>query len=61
MTESTGKSCWTCVFHNIASAAFLGTCTWFEKNEKGENKDIPPDVVDKGCKHWKEKKNSATA
>ena len=58
MNEIKEKSCWTCAFQNIATATFLGVCTWFQKNNKGDNKDIPPDVADKGCKHWKKKVKS---
>ncbi|MBE9536618.1 MAG: hypothetical protein IMF07_05500 [Proteobacteria bacterium] len=46
------RSCWQCRYQNYTDSTFLGTCTWFKENEKGDNKEIPPDVVDKGCKHW---------
>ena len=50
------KSCWTCDYQDLASGiTFLGFCTWFERNGKGENKEIPPDKVDSGCRHWQEK------
>ena len=50
------RSCWTCVYQDISGdTTFLGLCTWFEKNGKGVNKEIPPDRVDDGCKHWTEK------
>ena len=56
MSEPKEKECWACAFQNIATSTFfLGVCTWFEQNKKGQNKDIPPTVVDEGCKHWKEK------
>ena len=55
MSEVKEKTCWACAFQNIATATLLGTCMWFEKNKKGDNKEIPADVVDKGCKHWSKK------
>lgn len=55
MIEDKNKSCWTCEYQNINVATFLGVCEWFQRNNKGENKDIPVEVVDKGCKHWKTK------
>ncbi|MEI8176069.1 MAG: hypothetical protein WCG78_04315 [Candidatus Omnitrophota bacterium] len=55
MTDSKEKSCWTCASQNISTSTFLGVCVWFEKNKKGENKSIPPAIVDIGCKHWEKK------
>jgi len=46
------KSCWNCKYQDVTTSAFLGTCTWFLKHKKGEDKDIPPEIVDKGCKHF---------
>ena len=51
MTDN-DRSCWQCRYQNYTDSTFLGTCTWFKDNGKGENKEIPPDVVDKGCKLW---------
>jgi len=49
------KSCWTCRHQRIAGAeTFLGKCGYFEKLGQPV-KDIPPNVVDIGCKHWEEK------
>jgi hypothetical protein len=47
-----GGSCWECVFNDLRGSAFLGICTWFEKNNRGRNKEIPSEVVDIGCKHF---------
>ena len=41
------KSCWNCKYQDITTPAFLGTCTWFVKHNKGEDKDIPPEIVEK--------------
>jgi hypothetical protein len=45
-------NCWDCKFQQIGGDTFLGMCTWFEKNGKGKNKEITPQVVDKGCKYF---------
>ena len=49
------KSCWTCIYHKNKDEKLLGACGWFEMSGKGQNKDIPPDVVDKGCRYWNDK------
>lgn len=46
------KSCWTCEFQKIGGPTFLGVCTYFATVGK-PNKDIPPGLVDVGCKQWK--------
>ena len=40
------RSCWECLHNKIGGNTFLGRCQ--ERNLK----DIPPYVVDKGCKRW---------
>ena len=52
------SSCWDCSYQQLGGKdTFLGFCTWFIK--KGEKmKDIPPHVVDKGCKYFKPKTES---
>jgi hypothetical protein len=47
-----GTSCWNCKFNDLSGNTFLGICTWFAKHEKGQNKEIPPEVVDVGCKYF---------
>lgn len=47
-----GKSCWDCGYQQLANETFLGRCTWFSKHKKEKDKDIPPEVVDVGCKHF---------
>ena len=49
------RSCWNCEYRRDIEGTFLGVCTWFEVHSKGQNKDIPPTLVDKGCKHWNAK------
>jgi len=46
------KTCWNCKFQQIGGDTFLGICTWFELNGKGENKELTPQIVDKGCKYF---------
>jgi hypothetical protein len=46
------KNFWDCNFQQISGNTFLGLCTWFELNGKGQNKEIKPQVVDKGCKYF---------
>lgn len=48
-------NCWQCNYSDLTGNTFFGICTWFEKNKKGPNKEIPPKVVDTGCKHFKKK------
>ena len=49
------NKCWDCGFRRDFENTFLGICTWFEIHGKGANKEIPPALVEKGCKHWKKK------
>ena len=46
------KSCWDCIYQQIAGETFLGTCTWFSKHKAQKNKEIRPDIVDVGCKYF---------
>lgn len=50
MTENS-KSCWTCGYQQIGGPTFLGLCTYFASVGK-PNKEIPPNMVDVGCKQW---------
>jgi hypothetical protein len=56
MTDN-GKNCWNCAYQQIGGDTFLGICRYFETVGK-ENKEIPPNTVDKGCKFWKAKDSS---
>jgi len=46
------KNCWFCNYQQIAGDTFLGKCTWFSKQKHQQDKEIPPDIVDVGCKHF---------
>jgi hypothetical protein len=45
------KSCWTCGHQQIGGPTFLGLCTYFATVGK-PNKEIPPNMVNVGCKQW---------
>jgi hypothetical protein len=47
-----GICCWDCSYQQIAGDTFLGKCTWFSKHKREKDKEIPPEVVDVGCKHF---------
>ena len=47
-----GRSCWECKYNNLQGTTLFGLCTWFGKHGKGENKEIPVEVADVGCKHF---------
>lgn len=53
--KEASTACWDCKFRRDFENTFLGICTWFELHGKGPNKDIPPVLVDKGCKQWKKR------
>ncbi len=47
------RKCWNCIYQQAMTGdTFLGKCTWFTRNNKGQDKEIPPEVVDSGCKHF---------
>lgn len=49
--SETSKSCWNCGHQQIGGPTFLGLCTYFATVGKS-NKEIPPNMVDVGCKQW---------
>jgi hypothetical protein len=53
-----GISCWNCDYQQIAGNTFLGKCTFFSKHRRKEDKEIPPKVVDVGCKHFVQREMS---
>lgn len=52
ISVTSDRSCWDCAHQQIAGDTFLGKCTWFSKHKREKDKEIPPDVVDIGCKHF---------
>ena len=49
------KNCWTCKYQQRGGITLLGFCLYLETINK-EKEEISPNIVDKGCKHYKEKK-----
>lgn len=49
--EKKKKSCWECKYNDLNNNTFLGKCLWFKEHGL-EIKEIPPEIVDKGCKHF---------
>ena len=50
--------CWTCYYQHMPQDSFLGQCSYFVK--KGlQLKEIPPHIVDVGCKHYKQKEGKS--
>ncbi len=56
MTDQ-GRNCWDCDYQQIGGETFLGMCTYFSAIGK-PNKEIPPQIVDEGCKHWRPKETA---
>ena len=46
--KSKTNNCWTCGLRSKGGINAFGTCTWFD-----EPKEIPYNIVDKGCKFWR--------
>jgi len=54
------ECCWTCDYQwNWGETTFLGKCTAPAANNPTGKKDIPPEIVDKGCKRWKAREKKA--
>jgi hypothetical protein len=50
------KNCWSCAHHDINSQqTLIGNCTKITRNNVDGCKEIPPHIVDSGCKFWKTK------
>ena len=43
-------NCWNCALWKGGGITLLGACKWFE-----EPRDIPSEVIDRGCKFWRNK------
>lgn len=53
------KSGWICRYQKIGGPTFQGVCTYFATVGK-PNKDIPPGLVDAGCKYWAQRLKDET-
>ena len=49
MERKRQNSCWECALRKKGGINAFGVCTYFE-----EPKEIPADVVDVGCKFWRD-------
>ena len=47
--KSTQSNCWNCALRKKGGVNAFGICTWWE-----EHKEIPADIVDKGCNFWRD-------
>ena len=43
------NNCWDCALHKKGGVNAFGLCMWWDKP-----KEIPVEVVDKGCKFWRD-------
>ena len=42
------NNCWDCGLRKKGGINAFGSCMWWD-----EPKEIPSNIVDKGCKHWR--------
>ena len=55
--NSPSPQCWLCVYQQKGGITLLGFCLYFlHLNQK--KKEIPPEIVDKGCRYYFYKENS---
>ena len=47
--KSKTHNCWDCGLRKKGGINAFGICTWFE-----EPKEIPSNIVDKGCEFWRD-------
>jgi hypothetical protein len=60
-TDTPDTSCWTCAHNkNWGHETFLGFCTAPARNNETGAKQIPPHIVDKGCKKHTPRPDKAT-
>ena len=52
------KECWTCKYQHMPYDSFLGKCTYFV-NKGQRPKNIPPHIVDNGCKYYIKKQGKS--
>ena len=46
--KSNQNNCWDCALHNKGGVNVFGKCMWWDTP-----KEIPENLVDKGCKFWR--------
>jgi len=50
------NSCWNCFYHDVDNETFFGRCNYF-KTKGLPAKEVPPEIVDKGCKLYQPKQS----
>ena len=45
-------NCWDYKYNDLTGTSFFGRRTWFERHAKDNSKEIPQNIVDKGCKFF---------
>ena len=59
MKNNKETSCWKCLYHSAGGINLLGNCKYFEVS--GEKmKEVPPTVINAGCRFWQKKDETAT-
>ena len=51
-TKVNEKNCWNCNYHQLGEGDLLGKCLYFKEIGK-KAKEIPPLMVDVGCKYFR--------
>ena len=47
--KSTQNNCWNCAKRKKGGINAFGLCMWWDKP-----KELPPEIVDIGCKFWRD-------
>ena len=51
--RSSKRNCWDCKFIDMSGIYFPGRCNWFKEVKNEAPKEIPGNMVDKGCGFFK--------
>ena len=52
------NNCWNCIYYKSDTYDFIGKCNWWFLYKKLDPKEIPNNIVDKGCKFWRSDNDS---
>ncbi len=53
-----GRNCWTCVHNSLGTLTLFGICKYDAKWGSGPPVEITPELVDKGCTKYLEKRRT---
>ena len=53
--KSNQNNCWNCAKHKKGGVNAFGLCMWWD-----QHKEIPPEIVDIGCKFWRDEQIEQT-